>query len=91
MNDDAHKAKIVSKLMSCLASSLHHSDPIKRVIQLHPVNPLSQVPVLSDDTILSNTKPLVTTGSPERMGSPTGIPHHVIVMVKLIEVLTLLK
>ena len=61
------------------------------MIQLHPVHPLSQVPVLSDGAPLSNLKPIVTTDPSERMGAPTGIPKHLIVMGNILEILNFLK
>ena len=57
MNEDSQQPKIFGILMNCL----HYSDVLEIVIQLNPGRPLSQVPVLSYDTVLSNFKPIVTT------------------------------
>ena len=77
--------------MRCVASIINHSTALKMVIQLYPGHPLSQVPFLSDDALLSNFKLLVTTYLSEKMGAPTGIPIHVSVLGKVSEILTLLK
>ena len=91
MNEDSQKANRFVALLHCLDYITNHSVPLKRIIQLHPGHSFYQVPVLSNDNILSNPKPLVKTYPYKRMRVLTGTPTHVSVMGNLEEVIPFLK
>ena len=70
-------------LLRCLASMVHHSACLLKVIDEYPGHCFSSIPILCNSSLLRELKKLLTSESSERIRMATGIPPHVEVMTKL--------
>ena len=83
LNWDASYPNIKGFLLRCLASMVHHADFIQQIIEKNPHNPLAQIPIYSDRSLLEELKKIVTLKPSTKIPKPTGIPPHVSMIVSL--------
>lgn len=67
-------------LLLCLASIVHHSDEIDKVILKNPGHIFGSMYIFSDRKLLSELKELVTQEPSEGIRNATGVPPHVVQM-----------
>ncbi len=78
-------------LLRCLASVVHHSHNLIKIINKHPGHPFSQISILNNPGLLNHLKPLVTILPSSKINGPTGIPPHVKMMTQLSDMLKLVN
>ncbi len=91
MAQQDERSCLVSILMRCLASLVHHSDSLIDVIAKNPGHPFMNIPILSNGALLQRLKAKITTDPSPVIDSPTGIPPHVVQMRQLKDLLTHFK
>ena len=89
--DEATRTNFIGVLLRCLASIVHHSDELMKVIQKNPGHPFSQVPILNQPHLLSQLKPLVTINPSSKINAPTGIPPHVRLMSSIADLVEMVR
>ena len=78
-------------LLHCLASMVHHSSSLQRILDKYPNHSFRNIPILNDSSLLNELQKLITLKASDRIQMATGVPPHVENIAKLEEVISLLS
>lgn len=79
--EEDDRSNLMGILLQCLASIVHHSESLIKVISDIPGSAFMNIPILSHLQLLQKLKTKVTTQPSSVIDSATGIPPHVAQMI----------